>query len=49
MKGFNTKNNSNFFRGSKKPIKKKGSGQGNSSNKNNTVPPVIVDHKMTKK
>jgi len=49
MKGFNTKNNSNFFRGSKKPIKKKGSTQRDGSNKNNTVPPVIVDHKMTKK
>lgn len=49
MKGFNTKETSSFFRGGKKPVKKKGSAQANSSNKNKTIPPLIVDHKMLKK
>lgn len=50
MKGFNTKDTSSFFRGGKKPNKKKYSASGTRKNSNNQirVPPVIIDHKPGK-
>ncbi len=50
MKGFNTKITSSFFRGGKKPNKKKNSVSTTIRNSNNQIkiPPVIIDHKPSK-
>lgn len=50
MKSFSTKNSNSFFRGGKKPAKKKNS-TATSRQKNSVevkVPPVIIDHKALK-
>jgi len=50
MKGFKTKDTSSFFRGGKKPNKKKNSVSSTRRNSKNEikVPPVIIDHKPSK-
>jgi hypothetical protein len=47
MKSFNTKNTSSFFRGGKKPNKKKNSTYSSTRNSKSEikVPPIIIDHK----
>lgn len=47
MKSFNTKNTSPFFKGGKKPDRKKNSAQSTKKNsrQGNPVPPLIIDHR----
>lgn len=47
MKSFNTKNTSSFFKGSKKPDRKKNSVQSTKRNSKQSVnvPPIIIDHR----
>ena len=50
MKSFSTKNSNSFFRGGKKPSKKKSSVSVSKKHNNGEVkvPPVIIDHKALK-